>query len=321
MSADAAQPTYHVSVLLNESVEGLNVRPDGIYVDATFGGGGHSRAILERLGENGRLFAFDQDADALANVPQGESRLEFVQSNFRFLRNWMRYYEVDAVDGILADLGVSAHHFDTPERGFSFRADGPLDMRMNARAGRTAADVVATYDEDTLADLFYLYGELHNSRRLAAAVVKARSQKPIVRIGDLLDAVSPCIPAAREKKELAKVFQALRIEVNGELNALRDLLNAAAALLRESQRLTIPLARRPHGEKLCARRQRGRPPRDRLLRPLRLAPSPRERPRHRAFRRRTGPKSAQPQCKITHCRAYRRHKSAKKLEKNVEETR
>jgi len=239
MSADAAQPTYHVSVLLNESVEGLNVRPDGIYVDATFGGGGHSRAILERLGENGRLFAFDQDADALANVPKGEKRLEFVQSNFRFLRNWMRYYEVDAVDGILADLGVSAHHFDTPERGFSFRADGPLDMRMNARAGRTAADVVATYDEDALADLFYLYGDLHNSRRLAAAVVKARSQKPIVRIGDLLDAVSPCIPAAREKKELAKVFQALRIEVNGELNALRDLLNAAAALLREGGRLAI----------------------------------------------------------------------------------
>ena len=181
--------TYHVPVLLKESVDGLRVKPDGVYVDVTFGGGGHSREILSRLGDGGRLFGFDQDADAEANIPH-DPRFTFVRSNFRYLDNWMRYHGVEHIDGLIADLGVSSHHFDDAERGFSFRFDAPLDMRMNKRDGRTAADVLNKYDEARLADVFYLYGELRQSRKLASAVVKARAAKPIVTTQDLLDATS-----------------------------------------------------------------------------------------------------------------------------------
>ncbi len=220
-------------------MDGLNVRPDGTYVDVTFGGGGHSREILRRLGADGRLFSFDQDADAERNIPEGEERLTFVRSNFRFLKNWMRYYGVEQIDGLLADLGVSSHHFDDEERGFSFRFDAPLDMRMNGRAGATAADVVNQYDEQRLADIFYLYGEMKNSRRIAAAVVKARSASPLLTIDDLLAVVKPLMPREREKKDLARVFQALRIEVNHEMDALREMLEGALRVLRPGGRLSV----------------------------------------------------------------------------------
>ena len=217
-------PTYHIPVLLHESVDALLPAADGIYVDVTFGGGGHSREVLRRLGPDGRLFSFDQDADAEANVPEGEERLTFVRSNFRYLTNWMRYYgTMGKVDGILADLGVSSHHFDAEERGFSFRFDAPLDMRMNGRGGETAADVLNTYAEDDLARILYLYGELKNGKRLAAAIVRARQQARFSSITSLLDVVRPLLPREREKKELAKVFQALRIEVNHEMEALEAL--------------------------------------------------------------------------------------------------
>lgn len=231
--------TYHTPVLLDESVDGLCVRPGGTYVDATFGGGGHSREILRRLGGDGRLFGFDQDADAAQNVPQGEARFTFVRSNFRYLRNWMRYYDVPAIDGLIADLGVSSHHFDDPGRGFSFRFDAPLDMRMNGGAGTTAADIVNLYDEENLARVLYLYGELKNSRRIAAAIVRARNTKPMDTIADLLQAVQPLMPREREKKDLARVFQALRIEVNHEMDALRKLLEAALRTLRPGGRLVV----------------------------------------------------------------------------------
>lgn len=192
---------YHIPVLLQPTVDGLAVRPSGTYVDVTFGGGGHSREILRRLGEDGHLYSFDQDADAEGNVPEGDARFTFVRSNFRYLRNWMRYYGVESVDGIVADLGVSSHHFDERERGFSFRFDAPLDMRMNGRAGMTAADVVNRYGEEQLADLLWLYGELKNSRRLAAAIVKARSVQPLLLTGDLMHTVQPLLPREREKKQ------------------------------------------------------------------------------------------------------------------------
>ncbi|MGN0085915.1 MAG: 16S rRNA (cytosine(1402)-N(4))-methyltransferase RsmH [Alloprevotella sp.] len=232
-------PGYHVPVLLAESVDGLAVRPGGIYVDATFGGGGHSREILRRLEGSGRLFGFDQDADAESNIPPAEPCFTFVRSNFRYLSNWLRYYEVDGVDGILADLGVSSHHFDAENRGFSFRYDAPLDMRMNARAGETAADVLAGYEEERLADLFYLYGELKNARKIAAVIVRARRQRDLRTVSDLTEAVSPLLGREREKKDLAKVFQALRIEVNHEMDALRDLLDAALRALRPGGRLSV----------------------------------------------------------------------------------
>lgn len=230
---------YHIPVLLQECVDGLRLRPDGTYVDVTFGGGGHSREILKRLGENGRLYSFDQDADAEQNIPEGDERFTFVRSNFRYLSNWMRYYGVDGVDGILADLGVSSHHFDAEERGFSFRFDAPLDMRMNGRAGMTAADLVNTVDEARLAEIFYLYGELKNSRRIAAAIVKARTDKNIASINDLLEIVKPLMPREREKKDLARVFQALRIEVNHEMDALREMLEASLKVLRPGGRLVV----------------------------------------------------------------------------------
>ena len=231
--------TYHVSVRLNESVGGLDIQPDGIYVDVTFGGGGHSREILRRLGPGGRLFGFDQDEDAEKNIV-GDQRFTFVRSNFRYLKQWMRYYGVEQIDGLLADLGVSSHHFDDPERGFSFRFDeAALDMRMNKRAGMTAADVVNGYTEEQLADVFYLYGELKQARRIAAALVKARQQAPILTIGQLLRATEQIFAREREKKEVTKLFQALRIEVNHEMAALREMLLGACRLLRPGGRLSV----------------------------------------------------------------------------------
>ncbi len=234
-----AEQTYHVPVLLTESVDGLAIRPDGIYVDVTFGGGGHSREILRRLGSEGRLFAFDQDDDSQRNIPEGEDRLTFVRSNFRYLRNWMLYYGIDHIDGLLADLGVSSHHFDDESRGFSFRFDSPLDMRMNKSAHLTAADVVNGYEEQRLADILYLYGELKNARRLAAAIVKARCSAPIQTTTQLVDTVSRLFPREREKKEVTKVFQALRIEVNHEMSALQEMLQAAIQLLSSGGRLSV----------------------------------------------------------------------------------
>ena len=230
---------YHIPVLLKETVDGLNIDPNGTYVDVTFGGGGHSREILSRLSEKGHLYSFDQDADAEQNIPDGDTRFTFVRSNFRYLKNWMRYYGVDHVDGILADLGVSSHHFDAEERGFSFRFDAPLDMRMNERAGTTAADIVNNYSEERLADIFYLYGEMKNSRRIASALVKARSTERIVTINDLLTVVKPLMPREREKKDLARVFQALRIEVNHEMDALQEMLEASLKVLRPGGRLSV----------------------------------------------------------------------------------
>lgn len=230
---------YHIPVLLNETVDGLNIKPGGIYVDVTFGGGGHSREILRRLSDDAHLYSFDQDADAEQNIPDGDKRFTFVRSNFRYLKNWMRYYDVEHVDGILADLGVSSHHFDDEERGFSFRFDAPLDMRMNERAGANAADVVNKYDEERLANVFYLYGEMKNSRRLASTIVKARSVKAICTINDLLEVVKPLMPREREKKDLARVFQALRIEVNHEMEALQEMLEAALQVLRPGGRLSV----------------------------------------------------------------------------------
>lgn len=231
---------YHVPVLLHESLEGMDIHPDGVYVDVTFGGGGHSREILRRLGDEGRLYGFDQDADAEQNIPDDE-RFVFVRSNFRYLYNFMRYYdEVGEVDALLADLGVSSHHFDDRERGFSFRFEGSLDMRMNTRAGQTAADVLNNYTEEQLADVFYLYGELKNARRLAAAVVAYRTgKKPILTSGDLLGIVTPFIGRDKEKKFLAQVFQALRIEVNDEMRALREMLGASLRVLKPGGRLVV----------------------------------------------------------------------------------
>lgn len=230
---------YHIPVLLHETVDGLNIQPGGIYVDVTFGGGGHSREILRRLDTKAHLYSFDQDADAEQNIPQGDERFTFVRSNFRYLKNWMRYYGVEHIDGLLADLGVSSHHFDDEERGFSFRFDAPLDMRMNERAGTTAADIVNRYSEEQLADVFYLYGEMKNSRRLASAIVKARAAHALQTIDDLLQVIKPLMPREREKKDLARVFQALRIEVNHEMDALREMLEAALSMLRPGGRLSV----------------------------------------------------------------------------------
>ena len=229
---------YHIPVLLNESIEGMNLHADGIYADMTFGGGGHSKEILRRMGEDCHLYSFDQDEDAEKNIVD-DKRFTFVRRNFRYLRNFMRYYGVEQLDGILADLGVSSHHFDDSERGFSFRFDGKLDMRMNKRAGMTAADIVNTYDEEKLADVFYLYGELKNSRKLAATIAKARQQKQITTIGEFLDIIKPLFGREREKKELAKVFQALRIEVNHEMEALKEMLYEATDLLKPGGRLVV----------------------------------------------------------------------------------
>ena len=231
--------TYHVPVLLKESVDGLDIQPDGIYVDVTFGGGGHSSEILSRLGKNGHLYSFDQDADAEKNRLQ-DDRFTFVRSNFRYLTNWMQYYNVEKIDGLLADLGVSSHHFDDETRGFSFRfEDAPLDMRMNKRAGQTAADILNNYSEERLADIFYLYGELKNARKLAKSICDSRSQQPIRTTADFAQIIEPLMKSEREKKDMAKVYQALRIEVNHEMDALRDMLKGATELLNEGGRLSV----------------------------------------------------------------------------------
>lgn len=232
------ESAYHIPVLLEESVDGMNLQPKGIYVDVTFGGGGHSKEILHRGDSSIRLFSFDQDEDAERNIVN-DDRFTFIRSNFRYLYNFLRYHGIEQVDGILADLGVSSHHFDDSERGFSFRFDGNLDMRMNKRSGKTAADIVNTYDEERLADIFYLYGELKNSRKLASTIVKARNRKAIVSIGDFLEIVKPLFGREREKKELAKVFQALRIEVNQEMEALKEMLLSAIEVLKPGGRLVV----------------------------------------------------------------------------------
>lgn len=232
------EETYHVPVLLKESVDGLDIVPDGIYVDVTFGGGGHSREILSRLGENGHLYSFDQDEDAEKNI-LNDNRFTFVRSNFRYLRNWMRYYGIEQIDGLLADLGVSSHHFDDETRGFSFRFDAPLDMRMNKRSGVTAAEILNTYDEEQLANIFYIYGELKNARKIAASIIKARGEKPIVTTGDLMQITENLFMRERVKKETAKLFQALRIEVNHEMEALKEMLYGAQEVIREGGRLSV----------------------------------------------------------------------------------
>ena len=227
---------YHIPAMLKETIDGLQIQPAGTYVDVTFGGGGHSRAIMNGLtSDGGRLFSFDQDADALANAID-DPRWTFVHSNFRYLRNWLDYYGVTAIDGLLADLGVSFHHFDCPERGFSFRFPAPLDMRMNQTAKRTASDIINSYSEEELARIFYLYGELNSGRAIAKNICRARSQKAILRTEDLVAASR--IPAERSK-ELARLFQALRIEVNDELGALREMLVAARDLLKPGGRIVI----------------------------------------------------------------------------------
>lgn len=238
--------TYHIPVLLNESIDGLNIQPGGIYVDVTMGGGGHSHEILKRLDANAHLYSFDQDADAEANLKQNhgddllnDERFTFVRSNFRYLKNWMRYHGVEQIDGLLADLGVSSHHFDDESRGFSFRFESPLDMRMNKRSSKTAADIVNNYAEEALADSFYLYGELKNSRKIASLLVKARQEKKIETTGDFIAVVEPLFKREREKKDLAKLFQALRIEVNGEMSALKELLTSVVDILKPGGRLSV----------------------------------------------------------------------------------
>lgn len=230
--------TYHVPVLLKESVDGLDIKANGIYVDVTFGGGGHSREILSRLGKKGHLYSFDQDTDAEQNIVN-DDRFTFVRSNFRYLSNWMRYYGVGHVDGLLADLGVSSHHFDDETRGFSFRFDAPLDMRMNKRASKTAADILNEYCEERLADIFYLYGELRNARRIANAICTYRQQQRIKTTADLTKATERLIRTEKEKKDMARLYQALRIEVNHEIDALRDMLRSATNLLATKGRLSV----------------------------------------------------------------------------------
>lgn len=232
---------YHVPVLLKETVDGLDIKPGGIYVDLTFGGGGHSREILRRLQGTGHLYSFDQDQDAQqgARSMESEGNFTFIRSNFRFLRNWMLYYGHEQVDGILADLGVSSHHLDEEGRGFSFRFDAPLDMRMNQRANLTAQRIIADYSEEALSDILYLYGELKNSRRIASAIVKARQQQPVTTTKELVEVLRPLMGYDREKKDLARVFQALRIEVNGEMLALRQMLAATTQVLRPGGRLSV----------------------------------------------------------------------------------
>ena len=238
--------SYHTPVLLNESIEGLNLQKGGIYVDVTMGGGGHTLEILNRMDKDATLFSFDQDLDAYQNMLQSHSddiaqdeRFVFVRSNFRYLKNWMRYHGVEQIDGLLADLGVSSHHFDDENRGFSFRFDSPLDMSMNKSATQTAADVVNNYNEEALADVFYLYGELKNARRIASLLVKQRAQTEIKTTQQLITVLEPLFKREREKKDLAKLFQALRIEVNGEMQALKEMLNSATQLLKAGGRLSI----------------------------------------------------------------------------------
>ncbi len=230
--------TYHIPVMLHPTVDGLNIGRGGVFLDLTFGGGGHSREILNRLDADGRLLGFDQDTDVLPNIPQDE-RFTFVHSNFRFIKQWLRYYGIGQVDGILADLGVSSHHFDDDTRGFSFRFEGKLDMRMNRAAKQTAADVLNMYDEAQLAKIFRLYGELNNAGRLAAKVVEQRKIRSFETIEELMTTVAPLFKREREKKEMAKIFQALRIEVNKEMDVLAEMLLSAVDVLRPGGRLVV----------------------------------------------------------------------------------
>lgn len=233
------QEFYHTPALLAETISGLDIKPSGIYVDVTLGGGGHSRAIVELLGSEGHLYSFDQDRDAIARAFR-DARFTPIHANFRYLANFMDYYgKLGKADGILADLGVSSHHFDDASRGFSFRADGPLDMRMNKSAGKSAADLVATADVDTLAGIFKIYGELSQARRIAKAIVDARAQSPVDTTARLVSVVSPFISRAKEKKELAQVFQALRIAVNGEMDALERFLKQSVETLAPGGRLAV----------------------------------------------------------------------------------
>ena len=233
-----ATNVYHIPALLDECMQGLDIKPDGTYVDVTFGGGGHSRAIMQRLGAQGHLYSFDQDMDAWQNRID-DPRFTFVHSNFAFLKNFMRYHGVQGIDGLLADLGVSFHHFDDADRGFSFRFDGALDMRMNRDSGRDAAAVIASSSEQQLADMLYLYGELKQSRRMAAAIVKARATSPITTTARLIEVVRPLVRPAQEKKELAQVFQALRIVVNDEIGTLKRMLAQALEMLNPGGRRVV----------------------------------------------------------------------------------
>jgi 16S rRNA (cytosine1402-N4)-methyltransferase len=229
--------TYHTPVLLQESISGLNIQPDKIYVDVTFGGGGHSKEILKYLNK-GHLYGFDQDEDAEKNILP-DNRFTFVRSNFRYLSHFMAWHGVEKVDGILADLGVSSHHFDSEDRGFSFRFDGELDMRMNRREGKTAAEILNTYSEENLATVFYLYGELRNSRAIARAIVQTRNRKKLQTIPEFMDILKPFFSKDKEKKQLAQAFQALRIEVNGELDALKEMLVQSSGLLKPGGRMVV----------------------------------------------------------------------------------
>lgn len=229
---------YHIPALLAETVDGLNIDPNGVYVDVTFGGGGHSREIMRRLGKKGKLVSFDQDLDAYANRID-DPRFVFVRSNFRYLKNFLRYHGIEKVDGILADLGVSFHHFDVASRGFSFRMDGELDMRMNVKASQKASDVLNEYSEEDLTHIFRVYGELAQPQKMARAIVRAREEKPFVMVQDLLSVAEKLIAKERAKKELACVFQALRIEVNKEMDALKQLLMQSAEVLKVGGRLSV----------------------------------------------------------------------------------
>ena len=228
---------YHVPVMLDECIGGLNINPSGIYVDVTFGGGGHSRKILEKL-TNGKLFAFDQDSDTLTNLPK-DNRFQLIPHNFRYLKNYLAFYDIEKVDGILADLGVSSHQFDSAERGFSIRFDGPLDLRMNTGKGKTAADIVNEYSEEELSKIFYEYGEIKNSRKLAHSIAIFRSSNKIHSISDFKSAIHNCIDKSKENKYLATVFQALRIEVNDELSALKEMLQQCPEVLNSGGRLVV----------------------------------------------------------------------------------
>lgn len=232
------EPVYHIPAMLAETLAAMSIVPNGVYIDATFGGGGHSRGILDNLSSEGHLYSFDQDEDAMANAFE-DGRFTFVYSNFRYMSNFMRYHEVEGVDAVLADLGVSFHHFDDKERGFSFRWEGALDMRMNRKARRTAAWILANYSESELSDLLYIYGELKNARRMAAAIVKARQSSPIETVERLLAIIKPFINPRQEKKELAQLFQALRIEVNNEIEVLQAFLEQSLKVLKPGGRLVV----------------------------------------------------------------------------------